>query len=62
MTRANYSRFQLVRYTILDLIADVRASDGAYKEQCMRNVSTLFKARHTTGIDQFGWPTVLKNK
>lgn len=60
MTRAHYTRFQLVRHTIADLIADVRASEGHYRESCRRNVATLFKARHTTCIDQFGWPVVLK--
>jgi hypothetical protein len=57
--RTRYTRFQLVRQTIKDLISDIRTSEGAYREQCRKNVATLFAARHTTQLDQFGWPTVL---
>jgi hypothetical protein len=60
MSKTNYTRFQLIRYTVADLIADVRSSEGAYREACRKNVATLFKARHTTRIDAFGWPVVLK--
>ncbi|CAB4145456.1 hypothetical protein UFOVP997_9 [uncultured Caudovirales phage] len=59
MTRKHYTNRQLIRYSILDLIADFQHAyqyDPERAEVARERIGSYFKARHTLEINQWGQP------
>ena len=51
---AHYTRQQLVRFIMQDLINDQRADKSDVLGEHM--IAALFKARHSVQLDRYGWP------
>ena len=55
-------RFYLIRMVVRDFIVDYRNStDDAEKALLRADIGVLFRARHVTQLDRYGWPVVLGN-
>ncbi len=62
----NYTRQQLIKLIVRDLIIDIRynlahqdignSHRGAIACLCKEQLHDLFKARHTVQLDKYGWP------
>ena len=50
----HYTRQQLVRFLMQDLINDQRADKSDVLGA--RMIAALFKARHSVQLDRYGWP------
>lgn len=61
--RHHPSKFELIRSTLSDLVIDIRCAEArnqtAYAQKTRAQVGTLFKQRHTTQLNPFGWPSCL---
>jgi hypothetical protein len=62
--RHHPSKFELIRCTLSDLVTDIRCAEEReqteYAQKTRTQVFTLFKQRHTTKLDQFGWAACLE--
>ncbi len=59
-------KISIIRSLVREFIADMRCAmkygDRDFAQMCVSDIRNLYRNRHSTTINQFGWPNCLKQQ